>query len=207
MQNFVRLKAYIKFKRKEEILWKKYGEISKNMNGLYQVSNLGRVKSLDRPKRNYDINTGLFTTITIQGKIRKPRLTSFGYYTILLSKNGKRKWFFIHRLVAEAFIPNPDNLPEVNHKDENKLNNNVENLEWCDAKYNSNYGTRNKRISKIKTNNTYNTKSVLCVETGIVYSSTREAARQTGIRNTNISSCARRQYGYKTAGGYHWKYI
>ena len=177
------------------------------MNGLYQVSNLGRVKSLDRPKRNYDINTGLFTTITIQGKIRKPRLTSFGYYTILLSKNGKRKWFFIHRLVAEAFIPNPDNLLQVNHKDENKLNNNVENLEWCDAKYNSNYGTRNKRISKIKTNNTYNTKSVLCVETGIVYSSTREAARQTGIRNTNISSCARKQYGYKTAGGYHWKYI
>ena len=179
----------------------------KDYEGIYQISNLGNIKSLDRPKRNYDINTGMFTLVTIRGKIRKPRLTSFGYYTILLSKNGKRKWFFIHRLVAEAFVPNPDNLPFVNHKDENPQNNKVDNLEWCTAKYNSNYGTRNERVSKTKTNNTYNTKPVKCVETGIIYPSTREAARQTGIRNTNISSCARKQYGYKTAGGFHWEYV
>ena len=64
----------------------------KDYEGIYQISNLGNIKSLDRPKRNYDINTGMFTLVTIRGKIRKPRLTSFGYYTILLSKNGKRKW-------------------------------------------------------------------------------------------------------------------
>ena len=177
------------------------------MNGLYQVSNLGGVRSLDRPKKNYDINIGTFTEIMIKGKNLKQRITPFGYKTVLLSKNAKRKWHFVHRLMAEAFIPNPDNLLFVNHKDEDKLNNSLDNLEWCTAKYNSNYGTRNKRLSKTKINNVYNMKTVQCVETGKVYHSTREASRQTGIPNTNISGCCRGDYGYKTAGGFHWKYI
>lgn len=174
---------------------------------LYQVSNLGRVRSLNRLKKNYDINTGTFTEIMIKGIYLKQRMTPFGYKTVLLSKNAKRKWYFVHRLVAQAFINNPDNLPFVNHKDENKLNNNLDNLEWCTAKYNSNYGTRNKRLSKTKTNNTYNTKAVQCIETGKIYPSTREASRQTGIPNTNISACCRGEYGCKTAGGFHWKYV
>ena len=95
------------------------------MNGLYQVSNSGVVRSLDRPRKNYDINTGEFTEIMIKGKYLKPRITPFGYKTVLLSKNSKRRWHFVHRLVAEAFIPNPDNLLFINHKDENKLNNRI----------------------------------------------------------------------------------
>ena len=173
------------------------------MNGLYQVSNLGRVKHLEFTRPN--LLTGGISTI--KEKILKQRLTPFGYYTVLLSKNSKRKWHFVHRLVAQAFIPNPDNLPIINHKDENKLNNEVKNLEWCDYLYNSNYGTRNKRLSETKTNNTYNTKPVLCVEIGRIYPSVREAARQTNIPNTHISACCLNKPHYKTAGGYHWKYV
>ena len=173
------------------------------MNGLYQVSNLGRVKHLEFTRPN--LLTGGISTI--KEKILKQRLTQFGYYTVLLSKSGKRKWHFVHRLVAQAFIPNPDNLPFINHKDENKVNNVFSNLEWCTARYNSNYGTRNKRLSETKTNNTYNTKPVLCVETGTIYPSVREAARQTNIPNTHISACCLNKPHYKTAGGYHWKYV
>lgn len=102
-----------------------------NYENLYQISNLGRIKSLQN-YRKYNILT--------------PRIKK-GYYTIGLRKNGKRKWYLIHRLVAKTFIPNNDNLPQVNHIDENKLNNRVNNLEWCNASYNNNYGTRQERVS------------------------------------------------------------
>lgn len=150
----------------------------------------------------YEINT--------KGQIRnsnkhilKPEIRT-GYCRVHLCKNGKAKWYSVHKLVAQTFIPNPLHLPEVNHKDENKLNNNVNNLEWCDSKYNTNYGTRNKRISETKINNTYNAKQVLCIETGIVYPSMKEAERQTSVCVVSIKQvCKKRQ---KTAGGYHWKY-
>lgn len=96
---------------------------------LYAVSNLGFVKSI---KRNKQLN------IVID---------RYGYPVVHLCKNHKPKYVKIHRLVAQAFIPNPNDLPEVNHKDENKLNNNVENLEWCTNKYNQTYGTVIKRRS------------------------------------------------------------
>lgn len=102
-----------------------------NYEGLYQVSNLGRIKSLYN-YRKYNILT--------------PRIKR-GYYTIGLRKNGKRKWHLVHRIVASAFIMNVDNKPQVNHIDENKLNNRVDNLEWCTASYNNNYGTRQDRVS------------------------------------------------------------
>lgn len=106
-----------------------------NFEGLYEVSNLGRIRSLG----NY----------THKGThIKKPTKTEKGYLKIQLYKDGKRFSFRVHRIVAEAFISNPNNLPEVNHKDENKLNNSVANLEWCDHVYNQRYGTRNQRISK-----------------------------------------------------------
>ena len=140
-----------------------------------------------------------------KNKILSQSISNNGYYRVHLCKNGKAKWYAVHKLVAQTFIPNPLHLPEVNHKDENKLNNNVDNLEWCDSKYNTNYGTRNKRISKAKLNNTYNTKQVQCIETGIIYPSIMEAQRQTGIFNTSIKQvCKKRQ---KTAGGFHWKYV
>ena len=80
--------------------------------------------------------------------IKKTKVDKYGYERVMLYKHGKSKLKQVHRLVAEAFIDNPDNLPQVNHKDENKLNNSVDNLEWCDAKYNCNYGTRTERKAK-----------------------------------------------------------
>lgn len=100
--------------------------------GLYEVSNWGRVKSLKFGKE----------------RILKLIKDKDGYFIVNLYKNKKIKSFRVHRLVAEAFIDNPDNLPQVNHKDENPSNNVVSNLEWCNAKYNINFGTRSKKVSK-----------------------------------------------------------
>lgn len=80
-----------------------------------------------------------------------PQRNIYGYAIIKLMKGGKGITYRVHRLVAMAFVPNPNNLPHINHKDENKLNNNPNNLEWCDNSYNNNYGTRNKRIAKAVT--------------------------------------------------------
>lgn len=151
----------------------------------------------------YEINT--------KGQIRNSNkhilaqsISNGGYCRVHLSKNGKAKWYSVHRLVAQTFIPNPLHLPEINHKDENKLNNNVDNLEWCDSKYNCNYGMRNKKLSETKRNREDCSKPVLCIETGIIYPSLKEAERQTGIFATSIKQvCKKRQ---KTSGGYHWKY-
>lgn len=97
----------------------------KNYEGIYQISNFGQVRN--------------------NKKILKPTLKR-GYLQIGLRKNGIRKFFQVHRLVADAFISNPNKLPQVNHIDENKLNNDVNNLEWCSVSYNNSYGTRLKRV-------------------------------------------------------------
>ena len=117
-------------------------------------------------------------------------------------KHGKKHTFKVHRLVGQAFIPNPQNLPQINHKDENKKNNKADNLEWCDNSYNQNYGTRNDRASNSNRNKESESVPVICVETNIIYPSIREARRQTGIYN--IESCCLRKRN--TAGGYHWQY-
>ena len=116
----------------------------KGYEGYYQVSNLGRVRSLKRV-----VGAGKnanHSTQTLNGRILKSAYTK-KYVTTILSKDGKTKCFSVHKLVAEAFIPNPDNLPCVNHKDENKHNNKVDNLEWCTYKYNNEY---NGRVDKCK---------------------------------------------------------
>lgn len=116
-------------------IWK---DIS-NYEGLYQVSNLGRVKSLERiiiRKNNKQLS--------IKEKILKPQNMK-NYKFVRLSKNNETKQHFIHRLVAQAFLDNQHNYNEVNHKDENPSNNIVSNLEWCSHKYNMNYGTINIR--------------------------------------------------------------
>jgi hypothetical protein len=117
----------------------------KGFEGRYQVSNMGRVRSLDHTtliKRDGYKDC----TVFFRGKILTPMLNS-GYYRVSMSPgNGKKRPYLVHRLVAEAFIPNPNHLPMINHKDEVRTNNIVENLELCDALYNNNYGTRNERL-------------------------------------------------------------
>ena len=108
--------------------------------GLYEVSNTGRVRSLDRYVKGKGESYRLR-----KGSILSLVKSNLGYLQVSLCCNGKYKTINVHRLVAQTFILNPDNLPEVNHKDEDKTNNSIENLEWCTAKYNMNFGTRQER--------------------------------------------------------------
>lgn len=112
--------------------------------GFYEVSDKGRVRSLDRFARNS--RNGDLTRF-VKGKIKK-QTECCGYLCVTLNRDGKWKAASVHRLVAVAFLDNPLNLPQVNHKDENKKNNRVENLEWCTCEYNVNYGTRTERMAK-----------------------------------------------------------
>lgn len=155
--------------------------------GLYQVSNLGRVKSLKY--RGHEGCIGILT----------PRLDGKEYETVALYKGGKVRNTKIHRLVAQAFIPNPNNYPQVNHKDEDKTNNNVDNLEWCTNEYNHNYGTRNERVAKSLS------KKVICITTGEIFNSMREACRKYDINTGRMTECC--QGKRKTAGGYKWEYF
>lgn len=113
--------------------------------GLYQVSNFGEVKSLAHLVRSSRGNSYRMSPSRIlkKGLIGRER----NYYSVVLCKNGKTQTFLVHRLIAEAFIPNPNNLPQVNHIDENTKNNSISNLEWVTSKENDNHGTRNLRIS------------------------------------------------------------
>lgn len=181
----------------------------KGYEGVYSVSSLGRVR------REHGFRDGGCCGIAnVKERILKPTCQR-GYLYVGLSLCGKLKRKQIHRLVAEAFIPNPDNLPQVNHKDENKQNNAVENLEWCTEKYNVNYGCHNEKISKSRQSEICKKqlreamektkKKVMCVDTGKVFESTTEAERYTGAKHSNISyACLGK---IKRAGGYKWTYI
>ena len=114
--------------------------------GLYEVSNTGRVRSLDRY-----VKTCYGSYRLHKGKVLSPGIRPDGYLVVSL----QYRMFRVHRLVAEAFLPNPDNLPQVNHKDEDKSNNRVDNLEWCDSKYNNNYGTARIRAKETAIKNGY----------------------------------------------------
>ena len=161
--------------------------------GLYQVSNLGRIKTFER-KRFKKIENSFLMKKTGREIIMKTSKNCGGYETVCLHRNGEIKQFKVHRLVAMAFIPNPNNLPQINHKDENKANNSVENLEWCTERYNNSYGTRKERASK----------SVYCVELNKTYKSMTEAGKEIGLPFGNISKVCRGQN--KTCAGYHWRY-
>lgn len=168
--------------------------------GFYEVSNLGNIRSVTRIKK---------------GKTLKPLKRSHGYLAIQLwGKGGNSrgfKTFSIHRLVAEAFIPNPNNYLEVNHIDEDKTNNKVENLEWCDRVYNCRIGTRGQRISKANVDNPKKCRKIAqYTKEGVyinTYSSLKEANEKTGVPKSNICKNAKGNEWYSHAGGYVWKYI
>lgn len=161
----------------------------KNYENLYDVSNLGRVYS-HRTK-----------------KILKPSEDKVGYKRTTLQKTHRKdvKRFYIHQLVAIAFLENQENKKYINHKDENKSNNNVDNLEWVTHKENCNFGTRNKKISVMNKNNKFLSKKVICLNNNIVYPSMQEASRQTGVPSSNISKCCNKER--KQAGGLKWAII
>lgn len=156
----------------------------KDYEGLYQVSNLGRVKRVKTDR------------------ILKPSKQIHGYLLVNLYKNNVSAKKRIHRLVAQAFISNSENKPQVNHIDENKTNNVVSNLEWVTSKENINHGTHNERVSK--------TQSIPIIATNIKtgesteFYGTRECARQLELQPSNISAVLKEIL--KQTGGYTFKY-
>lgn len=163
-----------------EEIWK---DVS-GFEGLYQVSDLGNVRSL---KKNFE------------GKILNYYRSRDGYYYYSLRKNNRSYAIAMHRLIAKAFIPNPNSLPQVNHKDENKINNIIENLEWCDRKYNINYGTGHARSTeKIIA---MRAKKVRCIETGRIFESINAAARYVGDYPATLSHVCNKDPSFHTAGG------
>ena len=168
-----------------------------NYEGLYQVSNLGRVKSF-RQSTNHRYESEY---------ILKPIHANNGYCQVTLYDNTIRHKFLIHRLVAEAFIPNPENLPQVNHKDENPYNNAASNLEWCTNDYNSHYGTRIQRCREA---------NMCCETTSLpiysidqngkkeIYESIGEAERMTGCSHSNIVRTLKGRSNH--CGGRKWFY-
>jgi hypothetical protein len=160
--------------------------------GMYEVSNFGRVRSVDR----FD-SFGRFR----KGGLRKLRLDCDGYVLVTLSKENRSYTRKVHRLVAEAFIPNPERLPQVNHLDEHPGNNFVTNLEWCTAKQNANYGNRNQRMSKALTH------PILQLTTAGKLIKKWQSARDAEIHGYEKSGIYRVARGeWKTHAGYVWEY-
>lgn len=170
-----------------EEIWKDI----KGYEGLYQVSNLGRIKSFRRGKRAYCPTE----------YILKNSITDKGYCMVTLYNNTKREKFLVHRLVAEAFIPNPNSMPHINHIDENKTNNCVNNLEWCTPQYNNCYGTARFRAMMTKGHPVHQ-----CLINGewlATYATNSVASEITGVSVKEISACLRGSL--HSAGGFVWK--
>ena len=151
--------------------------------GLYQVSDQGRVKSFKWNKERF----------------LKPSMDKDGYLLVTLCTGGKPKTLKVHRLVCEAFHENPDNKPQVNHINEDKTDNRACNLEWCTCKQNVNHGSRNERVSKPVGQYSLDGKLIK------LWPSTMEAERQAGFNHGNISQVANGKY--KQAYGCIWKYV
>lgn len=162
-------------------------------DGFYKISNLGRCKS------HHALGSGKYTS---EGRILKPFKCTNGYLEYQFRKNGKRKCHLAHRLVAQAFILNPNNKPEVNHKDEDITNNTVTNLEWVTSKENVNYGTRNIRVG-----NKLSKKVVQLTTDGKlvkIHSGLQKAGEEMNVDCTGIIRvCKGKQ---KTSKGFKWMY-
>ena len=149
----------------------------------YEVSNLGKVRNIK------------------SGRVLKTSLNNNGYLRLFLCKNNKRKHLYLHRIIATAFIDNPDEKPCVNHIDENKLNNDLSNLEWCTVRENAIHGTRTKRVAEKLSQKVIQ----LDLNDNIlnVFKSMRQAERETGIDATSISACCNGKR--KSAGRFKWR--
>ena len=181
-----------------EEIWKDI----KGYEGLYQVSNYGRIKSLEREKYSYNYKAKKEIKMIIKEKILKPYLNKKTYYQISLCKSKNKKKYSIHQLVAQAFIPNPNKYEMLNHKDENGLNNNVNNLEWCDAKYNNNYGNRNQKVA-----NKLSKKVIQYDLDGNIikiWDSLSQINRHKGFSVSGICQCCNNKI--KTIYGFKWEY-
>ena len=184
--------------------------------GYYQVSNRGRVKSLERIDNNNH---------KVKEKILKMVSDKDGYLIINLYKNGKHKTCRIHRLVANAFLENPNNYPQINHLDENPKNNHVNNLNWCTAKQNNNHGKHNEKVSnalkgkpkekqhilKLRENNP-NKRKIICITTNETFDFIADGARKYNISSSDIVKCCKGKH--KSAGKHPitkdkliWKYL
>lgn len=165
--------------------------------GYYEVSNLGNVRGVDRVVKDKSGNTRL-----VRGrKIAKSTHYRNGYMSVMLSRDCEQKRFTVHRLVAEAFVSNPHGYPEVNHKDENKENNAAENLEWCTHLYNNRYGTKQERLSKLRSRRVVMMRDGKALKT---YPSETEAAAAVGGVQSGVSACCRGITSlYK---GYEWAF-
>lgn len=197
-------------KKEDSLTDKEIWKDIKGYEGLYKISNNGRIRRYNNSSKKYK-RIPPFHYI-------KNHIDKNGYYRVILSKNNEVKNYLLHRLIAETFISNPKNLPEVNHKDEIKTNNNIDNLEWCTKSYNCSYGTRTKRIAEkmkiinkgkhysIKTEfkKGQNAKKIINITTNKVYNSMQEAMNDTKIPISNLCNCCKGKL--KTAGGFIWRY-
>ena len=169
----------------------------KGYEGLYEVSSVGRVKRLGRK------------TVTSSGKvrylketIRKPQKDIKGYLNLRLSNNGTYKFCRIHRLVAEAFIPNPNNKPQVNHINEDRADNRVDNLEWVTCTENNNHGSRNEKIAKIQRKPV---EGMSLKDNSILKYKQLKDTKLDGFNHLMVSRCCRGiQYKHR---GYIWRFI
>lgn len=168
-----------------EEIWKEvYG-----YDHLYEISNKGRLRTKYSGKRGYTKDYKLIT----------PLDNGHGYLKFNLRLNHKQKTVYVHQLVAEAFIENPNGYMEINHKDEDKKNNHVDNLEWCERKYNQNYGTLGIRLS------VSHSRKIRCKENGMIFDSITDAAKKMNTCKTAISNNIHGRS--KTSCGYTWEYI
>lgn len=176
--------------------------------GLYQVSNLGNVRSMDRTIMRQ--LRGKTHTRRLNGRMLK-QWNGADYLHVTLSKNGAIFAPFVHKLVASAFVENPDGYKQVNHKDENKWNNNADNLEWCDQKYNRNYGTGEQRrviayMESAESHNRKRTPVIRMDKSGNVekrYFAMNQVSKD-GFNVSNVCLCCEGRR--KTHGGYLWAY-
>ncbi|MGM8137504.1 NUMOD4 domain-containing protein [Enterococcus italicus] len=159
--------------------------------GLYEVSSCGEVRNVRTDK------------------LLKLSMGTCGYYRVNLRKNLKPRTFLVHRLVAEAFLDNADGKPQVNHIDENKTNNSVENLEWCTSKHNANHGTRIERCHGVRRNNTRNTrpvKGIRIVDDQLIFFPSANEAGRNGFDKSSVINCCNGKRGVKSHKGYRWMY-